>query len=148
MSIRNKLSSEYREGVKSFLQFAITNVGLDNRIRCPCMGCLNFEHHTFKDVEYHLIRKGISFSYKTWVHLRKPISVNQPRVWNNDNDIKGVGDEGTTSECLDVEGELYDMLEDRRMANIFNDDKEDEWHDNEQTENARNFDKLLEDAQC
>ncbi|KAL7224464.1 hypothetical protein ACSBR1_025840 [Camellia fascicularis] len=57
MSIRNRLSSEYREGVKSFLQFAMTNVGIDNRICCPCMDCLNFDHHTFKDVEYHLIRK-------------------------------------------------------------------------------------------
>ncbi|KAL7193605.1 hypothetical protein ACSBR2_025249 [Camellia fascicularis] len=76
MSIRNRLSSEYREGVKSFLQFAMTNVGVDNRIWCLCMDCLNFEHHTFKDVEYHLIRKGISLSYKTWVHHGETVSVN------------------------------------------------------------------------
>lgn len=130
MSIRNRLSSEYREGVKSFLQFAMTNVGLDNRIRCPCMDCLNFEHHTFKDVEYY----------------GKTVSVNQLHMWNNDNDIEGVGDEGTTNECLDVEDEMYDMLEDRRMAHIFDDDEEDKWYDNEQRKDARNFDKLLEDA--
>ncbi|XP_028110420.1 uncharacterized protein LOC114308923 [Camellia sinensis] len=146
MSIRNRLSSEYREGVKSFLQFAMTNVGVDNRIRCPCMDCLNFEHHTFKDVEYHLIRKGISLSYKTWVHHGETVSVNQPRVWNNDNDIEGVGDEGTTNECLHVEDELYDMLEDCRMVHIFDDDEEGERNDNEQREDGRNFDKLLEDA--
>ncbi|KAL7212209.1 hypothetical protein ACSBR2_014975 [Camellia fascicularis] len=136
MSIRNRLSLEYREGAKSFLQFAMTNVGLDNRIGCPCMDCLNFEHHTFKDLEYHLIQNRISLSYKTWVHHGETIFVNQPRVWNNDNDIEGVGDEGTTNECLDIEDELYDMLEDHRMANIFNDDEEDEWHDDEQTEDA------------
>ncbi|XP_028102662.1 uncharacterized protein LOC114301906 [Camellia sinensis] len=146
MSSRNRLSSEYREGVKSFLQFAMTNVGVDNRIRYPCMDCLNFEHHTFKDVEYHLIQKGISLSYKTWVHHGVTVSVNQPRVWNNDNDIEGVGDEGTTNECLHIEDELYDMLDDCHMAHIFDDDEEGEQNDNEQREDGRNFDKLLEDA--
>ncbi|KAL7224412.1 hypothetical protein ACSBR1_025792 [Camellia fascicularis] len=114
MSIRNRLSSEYREGVKSFLQFAMKNVGLDNRIRC-----------------------GISFAPKRDVAFIQDLGapwqivlVNQPRVWNNDNEVEGVVDEGTTNECLDLEDELYDMLEDCHMANIFDDDEEDEWHDN------------------
>ncbi|KAL7173009.1 hypothetical protein ACSBR2_032472 [Camellia fascicularis] len=75
MSIRNRLSSEYREDVKSFLQFAMTNVGLDNRIHCSCMDCLNLERHTIKDVEYHFIQKGMSYSYKTWVHHGETVPV-------------------------------------------------------------------------
>ena len=65
----------------------------------------------------------MSLSYKTWVHHGETVSVNQPRVWNNDNDIEGVGDEGTTNECLHVEDELYDMLDDCHMAHIFDDDE-------------------------
>ncbi|KAL7228949.1 hypothetical protein ACSBR2_007613 [Camellia fascicularis] len=126
ISIKNRLSSEYREAVKSFLQFAMTNVGLDNRIRCPRMDCLNFENHTIEDVEYHLLRKWMSLSYKTWVHHGETVPVNQPRVWNNDNDVKGVVDEGTTNDELDLKDELYDMLEDRRMENIFDNDEKDE----------------------
>ncbi|XP_028084013.1 uncharacterized protein LOC114285184 [Camellia sinensis] len=88
----------------------------------------------------------MSLSYKTWVHHGETGPVNQPCVWNNDNGVEGAIDEGRTNECLDLEDELYAMLEDRRTTNTFDDDEKDEWHDNEQRENAQNFDKLSEDA--
>ncbi|KAL7238408.1 hypothetical protein ACSBR2_004496 [Camellia fascicularis] len=75
-------------------------------------------------------------SYKTLVHHRETVPVTQPRVWNNDNEVEGVGDKRITNESLDLEDELCDMLEDQRMANIFDNDEEDEWNDNEQREDA------------
>ncbi|KAH7852799.1 hypothetical protein Vadar_029322 [Vaccinium darrowii] len=35
ISIKNKMSIEYRDGVKSFVDFAIANTGSDDAIRCP-----------------------------------------------------------------------------------------------------------------
>ncbi|CAL5333123.1 unnamed protein product [Camellia sinensis] len=45
------MSSQYRDGVKAFVQFAMLNVGPNGKIRCPCMDCLNCEQHTSKIVD-------------------------------------------------------------------------------------------------
>ncbi|KAL7254801.1 hypothetical protein ACSBR1_009032 [Camellia fascicularis] len=69
MTMKNRLSSrEYQEGVNSFIEFVMRNVGFEDKLRCPCVDCLNEKIHTIYVVRIHLIRRGISLSYKTWVH--------------------------------------------------------------------------------
>ena len=65
MTIRNRMSKEYQDGVDSFLHFATTNVNSGDSIHCPCMKCMNVDHQTILVVKLHLIRHGIAHSYKT-----------------------------------------------------------------------------------
>ncbi|KAI8572273.1 hypothetical protein RHMOL_Rhmol01G0185300 [Rhododendron molle] len=56
MTIKNRLSKEYRDGVNSFVDFAVTNLGSDDQIRCLCLKCMNVERHFSIVVAFHLIQ--------------------------------------------------------------------------------------------
>ncbi|KAL7247201.1 hypothetical protein ACSBR2_002171 [Camellia fascicularis] len=58
------------------------NVGLEDKRLCPCIDCLNDKIHRIHVVRIHLIRKGLSLSYKTWVHHRELVPVAQPLIPN------------------------------------------------------------------
>ncbi|KAL7164379.1 hypothetical protein ACSBR2_040316 [Camellia fascicularis] len=120
------------------------------------MDCLNCEQHTSKIVEYHLVAKGMSPSYKTWVHHGESVPINQSHVHNDDNhnDYGSVGD--IMEEDTDADqDEFLNLLEDVYMGTIMNDnendgneeDDDDDVANNVEEEDVRNFDKLLNDAQ-
>ncbi|KAH7834644.1 hypothetical protein Vadar_018188 [Vaccinium darrowii] len=149
MTIKNRIKSkEYREGVNSFIEFAKANVGLGDDIWCPCVKCMNVKKQSTDDVKIHLILKGISPSYKTWVRHGEfvPVPIHEPRVSNaeahphSDSSIDGV--EGQNLEDRD---ELPNMLEEIYRG-IFMDDVDD-LADSLEREHVGNFDKLFDDAQ-
>ncbi|XP_028114517.1 uncharacterized protein LOC114312475 [Camellia sinensis] len=162
MLLKNRMSSQYRDGVKAFVQFAMMNVGPNDKIRCPCMDCLNCERHTCKIVEYHLVVKEMSPSYKTWVHHGESVPMNQSHALNDDNhnNFGSVGNRMEVETGEDQE-EILNLLEDVYIGTTINDDenKEDEEdgdndNDNEddvannvEKEGVPNFNKLLNDAQ-
>ncbi|KAL7171475.1 hypothetical protein ACSBR2_036181 [Camellia fascicularis] len=127
MLLKDRMSSQYRDGVKAFVQFAMMNVEPNDKIRCPCMDCLNCERYTCKIVEYHLVVKGMSPSYKTWVHHGESVPMNQSHALNDDNhnDFGSVGDrmEVETGEDQD---EILNLLEDVYMGTTINNDENEE----------------------
>ncbi|XP_062116882.1 uncharacterized protein LOC133830820 isoform X2 [Humulus lupulus] len=66
MTGNNRLSREYRTGVKKFIEFAKGHVIHEGQIRCPCMKCLNQKFQIPKAVEMHLFQNGIQSSYTLW----------------------------------------------------------------------------------
>ncbi|GKU93150.1 hypothetical protein SLEP1_g6774 [Rubroshorea leprosula] len=52
------LSKEYRDGVKSFINFARKNSSNSNSILCPYVDCTNCHLLTCDEVEEHLIFRG------------------------------------------------------------------------------------------
>ncbi|XP_028120567.1 uncharacterized protein LOC114317961 [Camellia sinensis] len=156
MLLKNRMSSQYRDGVKAFVQFAMSNVGPNGKIRCPCMDCLNCEQHTSKIVEYRLVVKGMSPSYKTWVHHGECIPMNESHALNDDdhNDFGSVGDR-MEEDTNGYQDEFLNLLEDVYMGTIMNDnenagdeeDDDDDVANNVEEEGVRNFDILLNDAQ-
>ena len=55
---KSRSSSEYREGVKDFLDFAFHNASQDGKILCPCINCVNRYLQTYEDARVHLICDG------------------------------------------------------------------------------------------
>ncbi|KAL7228259.1 hypothetical protein ACSBR2_007046 [Camellia fascicularis] len=52
MTINNRLTSqEYQQGVKSFLDFATENLGIEDEIRCPRVDCINGTKHSRQVVD-------------------------------------------------------------------------------------------------
>lgn len=144
MTSRNRLSSQYREGVDSFLEFATKNVGPELAIRCPCVNCLNGKKHSCALVKIHLIRFGISKNYKTWIYHGEQVPSCEPTSSNHDNgEIAGGGLAGLFPENED---QLPEMLEEIFMAGVLDDDI-DELPATFEREDVQNFDKLFEDAQ-
>ncbi|KAF7131579.1 hypothetical protein RHSIM_Rhsim09G0057000 [Rhododendron simsii] len=147
MTIKNRLSKEYRNGVNSFVDFAVTNLGSDDQIRCPCLKCMNVERHFSIVVAFHLIQNGIAPSYKTWVHHGETIPMNQQFVSNESRQPSGesVGG-GVAVDEQENQDDLERLVNDYYAAAIMNDEELDELPDNVETENVRNFDKLMKDA--
>ena len=65
----NRTSSEYRNGVNNFLEWARKNA-IDNngKFRCPCMNCLNMYRLRPEVIKDHLIIKGIDQTYTNWTN--------------------------------------------------------------------------------
>lgn len=143
MAIKDRWSSEYREGVESFLEFAMANLEQQDEIRCPCIDCLNSKSLRIQEVRIHLIRRGIDSTYKTWVHHGELVHAHQPQTQNEGNE--GVG--GEIGGQVPEDNQLRDMLEQVYVGGIMDDDV-DELPENLGREDARNFDKLFNAAQC
>ncbi|KAH7845251.1 hypothetical protein Vadar_011026 [Vaccinium darrowii] len=143
MTSRNRMSSQYREGVDSFLEFATKNVGPELAICCPCVNCLNGKKHSCALVKIHLIRFGISKNYKTWNYHGEQFPSCQPTDNHDTGEIVGSGLAGLFPENED---QLPEMLEEIFMGGVLDDDI-DELPAAFEREDVRNFDKLFEDAQ-
>lgn len=145
MTIKNRLTStEYKEGVNSFIKFAMANVGLQDEIRCPCVDCLNGKKLSIKAVKIHLIRRGISPIYTTWVHHGESVPMCQPPISNDENCDDGeTGGEKMAGNIPENQDNLYEMLEEIYSAGLETDDI----NDGSLTKEFPNLDKLLDEAQ-
>ncbi|XP_060673894.1 uncharacterized protein LOC132804030 [Ziziphus jujuba] len=64
----DKLSGEYTNGVKSFIELAKHHLDEDNRTRCPCRYCRNVYFQDISVVKRHLWVKGFSPDYHNWIY--------------------------------------------------------------------------------
>ncbi|CAL5433049.1 unnamed protein product [Camellia sinensis] len=144
MTINNRLTSkEYQQGVKSFLDFATANLGVEDEIRCPCVDCINGTKYSRQVVWMHLIRRGMASSYLTWVHHGEHVPVSRPSVSNDQY--------GGSGECMtDIDDppmdELPIMLEEIYVSGLM-DDHTDEEPNGLEREDLHKFTRLFEDAQ-
>ena len=65
---RDRLSSEYRRGIKSFIDIACHHVNENNQIPCPCRVCHNTFFHLVEDVHLHLLNSGMDMNYDRWIY--------------------------------------------------------------------------------
>ena len=62
----NRLSTEYEESVKKFINFAIKNARDSSVIRCPCLDCGNLSFKTPTIVKDNLYMHGFDVKYDNW----------------------------------------------------------------------------------
>ncbi|XP_026396049.1 uncharacterized protein LOC113290679 [Papaver somniferum] len=64
-------SSEFWEGVQSFIRFTKDTVGADKLFLCPCSKCKLFaerKQYSLEEIHLHLIKNGFLKTYRTWIH--------------------------------------------------------------------------------
>ncbi|KAL7264045.1 hypothetical protein ACSBR1_002077 [Camellia fascicularis] len=145
MMINNRLTSkEYQQGVKSFLDFATANLGLEDEISCPCVDCINGTKYSRQVVWMHLIRRGMASSYITWVHHREHVFVSHPSVSNDQ--CGGSGECMTNIDDPPID-QLPIMLEEIYVSGLM-DDHTDEEPNGLERDDLHKFIRLFEDAQC
>ncbi|KAL2937453.1 FACT complex subunit POB3, partial [Bienertia sinuspersici] len=60
-------SAEYRVGVDDFMVYATRSLtSSDDKLRCPCIKCVNNKLLSPDDVNYHLLHFGIMRNYNNW----------------------------------------------------------------------------------
>ena len=63
-----RMSDEYINGVKEFLDFAERNANDESGMfYCPCVECLNQTRLSAEDIYLHLICEGFCKSYTLWI---------------------------------------------------------------------------------
>ncbi|KDO48050.1 hypothetical protein CISIN_1g035760mg [Citrus sinensis] len=67
IQISNRLCKEYVDSVEAFVNLVENHLNGEEKTRCPCRNCRNMELKSLDDVERHLHRLGMSFSYQRWV---------------------------------------------------------------------------------
>ncbi|KAF7130454.1 hypothetical protein RHSIM_Rhsim10G0071800 [Rhododendron simsii] len=112
MAIKNRLSEQYKQGVESFIEFAMANSGAQAEIRCPCIDCLHSKTLSSEVFRIHLIIKGINSSYKTWMYHGEPVPARHPQTQYDDyhEHNEGIGDQ-IGREVPEDDNQLHDMLE-------------------------------------
>ncbi|CAL1407839.1 unnamed protein product [Linum trigynum] len=91
------------DGVRKFAQYAEDNVkDEDGKIRCPCMVCSNVCRLTIKEVETHLLHKGMRSDYTKWVYHGEGDDEDE-----NEDEDDDIEDENETG---DIDMDLDDML--------------------------------------
>jgi len=137
-----KFSKRYVEGVQSFMQLVRSHFDRNSKVRCPCQDCLNVFFQTQEIVYDHLLIKGIMGSYMQWIYHGEQ---SQMRY---DNEVIYNEDE---NEEHDNDDEIQTMLEEvsgRSFANFSDETKTDNnVCGNMSEKEAKNFDKLLEEAE-
>ena len=137
--LKNRIDPKYVEGMDTFLEFAYSQQGVNNRIRCPCNKCRNTCYKYKSDIRHHLLHNGFLKTYdKIWA--------NHGEVSNMTSESSNLYQDSASKEYNFEEGDIIGMVHDVfgfiNMDAIGNDQ-----HNNEEpNENARNFFNLLKDA--
>ena len=105
--IKNRIfSKEYRDGVDHFIAKASFHLNEENKTRCPCVKCLNYQFHDLVTVKRHILEYGFSGHYINWnFHGEEDInsSYNFQTVESNvgeDDDDKDDNSEDDMAEAL------------------------------------------------
>lgn len=91
----SRSSKVFKEGVKKFLNFVLTNESTSGMILCPCRDCGNGICRTREDVEAHLFWRGFKPRYIKWTahgesSLRNDIGSHSHIVDDGNDDLEGL----------------------------------------------------------
>ncbi|XP_077239829.1 uncharacterized protein LOC143880743 [Tasmannia lanceolata] len=139
-----RIAPAYTDGVNQFLKFALANTHFGNKIKCPCVICVNRTLLDVIECREHLIVNGIMKGYTRWVFHGEAGSSSGVTADSHRQ----------ANEELMIQDEMHELLEDiflwlnRNEDNVPGDDgpmpaqASGEGPD----ANAQKFYKLLEDA--
>ncbi|CAL1402360.1 unnamed protein product [Linum trigynum] len=101
---KKRFSTDYIQGVRSFISFIEQHLGHNDDVHCPCKRCLNVYKEPLEGVFAHLMINGIDHGYTTWVYHGEPSHSHMNDITNGDVDNVVGGDE-------DFDDELFDLLD-------------------------------------
>lgn len=129
---QHRLSDEYLNGVKEFLDFAFSHSSQPDKILCPCINCNNVYYKSRDEVQFDLVSKGIVPSYINWYYHGEYEFEEEEVSDEAENDNEGV----------------YTMLEEALGMPNINQERGGALHIlDEPNEDAKKFYRLLKDAQ-
>jgi len=82
--LKHRNTREYVSGVNEFIEHAIAHYSVGLKIPCPCVMCGNLVRVTEFYLKDHLIRYGITTSYKQWIWHGEVD--NESNVYNGENE--------------------------------------------------------------
>ncbi|XP_057986632.1 uncharacterized protein LOC131171176 [Hevea brasiliensis] len=143
---KNKFSSEYIQGVRSFLDVAKQNVDSNGRIRCPCKNCNNCYLKKVAEVKQDLFLHGFAEDYTQWTHHGESFESDVGIHLGDSHD-----DDNLSDQVEDQHDNTFEMLKDMCNSNFteFSGERPSSNHETTSSEKeVEKFARLLNDAQC
>ncbi|KAF4346151.1 hypothetical protein G4B88_026265 [Cannabis sativa] len=63
---KDRLSEEFFNGLKNFLKLSSFHLNDENKIRCPCVSCMNLYYYDLETIERHIFVRGFYTKYVLW----------------------------------------------------------------------------------
>ena len=140
----NRLSSEYREGVRSFLIVAEANKR-DGFMCCPCRACRNEkDYSSSRTIHVHLIQSGFMSGYNCWTkHGERGVMMEDNEEEENDDNYHDIFPEygGNASGEAEDEEEPDEPVLDDDLRRAIVDAKREAESENEKLK----LDRMLDD---
>ncbi|XP_059650231.1 uncharacterized protein LOC132295991 [Cornus florida] len=111
----NRCSTEYKEEVGSFMNFAQNHADSEGKIRCPCHNCCNVLFQSLDDVGEHLFVHGFNKTYTKWIHHGE-------NMWDDEVDMSD-NDDYTTYNEVEEPDFMQHILEDIHTGTSMRDSK-------------------------
>ncbi|KAF2289228.1 hypothetical protein GH714_030898 [Hevea brasiliensis] len=143
---KNKFSSEYIQGVRSFLDVAKQHVDSSGRIRCPCKNCNNCYLKKVAEVKQDLFLHGFVEDYTQWTHHGESFESDVGIHLGDSHD-----DDNLSDQVKDRHDNTFEMLKDMCNSNFteFSAERPSSNHETTSSEKeVEKFARLLNDAQC
>ena len=110
---KNKLSQKYIHGLRNFISLSRNHLNNENKIRCPCVVCLNLYFHDLETIEHHLRVKGFSTHYIDWVfHGEDTMNENNNLESNIGEDNETYDEDDDNDDNEDNKGDMIPTIED------------------------------------
>ena len=78
INLRNRLSNQYFDGCRVFIDIAKNYTNEEGLVRCPCRKCVNGLWQPIRIVEAHIIDRGFNPLYKIWRYHGEPDLIMDP----------------------------------------------------------------------
>ncbi|KAK1360625.1 hypothetical protein POM88_045099 [Heracleum sosnowskyi] len=111
ITIPDKLSTEYADGINEFIKVASQRRNSNGMVLCPCSLCVNKLLQNLKVIKLHLLTHGFLSTYKIWYHHGEQVDDVEDEVTFNsqDDDVKDDHDDLATGLNDSINSKYFDI---------------------------------------
>ncbi|KAF4348496.1 hypothetical protein G4B88_000719 [Cannabis sativa] len=89
---KDRLSEEFFNGLKNFLKLSSFHLNDENKIRCPCVSCMNLYYYDLETIERHIFVRGFYTKYVLWEFHGEDIT----EIYEDEENAESIVEEDNT----------------------------------------------------
>ncbi|KAF4357493.1 hypothetical protein F8388_002391 [Cannabis sativa] len=102
---KDRLSEEFFNGLKNFLKLSSFHLNDENKIRCPCVSCMNLYYYDLETIERHIFVRGFYTKYVLWEFHGEDIT----EIHEDEENAESIVEEDNT---------LYDIMSNKKSRDL------------------------------
>ncbi|KAF4372678.1 hypothetical protein G4B88_030227 [Cannabis sativa] len=102
---KDRLSEEFFNGLKNFLKLSSFHLNDENKIRCPCVSCMNLYYYDLETIERHIFVRGFYTKYVLWEFHGEDIT----EIHEDEENAESIVEEDNT---------LYDIMSNKKSREL------------------------------
>ncbi|KAM6547332.1 hypothetical protein CsatB_019008 [Cannabis sativa] len=148
ISNNNRLSAKYNKGLQKFIRLSSSHLNEENKIRCPCVMCMNLYFHDLQTIERHIYVKGFYTRYVNWVHHGEDILEESDHDNNDATDVEDFSDIGDNNNDIDHDDndDMIPAIEDLAQE-VPTHNASENFEDSSHKEKWKNFHNLFDEVE-